>query len=220
VRSFTPEALEAFYRRNYRPEKTTLIVAGDVDAEAVKRDRGPVFRLGARSGRRICQHPANAPRIGWNSRSDDRPRPQRYRAHCGDVVAVGSHANRERFPNELEEQRVDALVTGIWELNKNLYARDLRRCPLSPENVRRLDRDAAQDWLDRLLTKAPAQVVSCYDLRTAGSWLRLLPKSCGQSQLTEGPSSFGPRSIPLRTRQSSPSVIGGFPLAKTRTPSQ
>jgi zinc protease len=37
VRSFTPEALAAFYRGNYRPEKTTLIIVGDMDVETVKR---------------------------------------------------------------------------------------------------------------------------------------------------------------------------------------
>ena len=98
---------------------------------------------------------------------------------------------RESTLSELEEQRLDALVTGIWELDKNLYARDLRHCPLSPENVLRLDKDAAQHWLDRLLTKAPAEVAVVGDLdgnRTRELVSRYLATTCERPVLGSSPS--------------------------------
>ena len=98
---------------------------------------------------------------------------------------------RESTLSKLEEQRLDAHVTGIWELNKNLYARDLRRCPLAPENVRRLDKDVAQHWLDRLLTNAPAEVAIVGDLdgsRTRELVSRYLATTSKRAVLGSSPS--------------------------------
>jgi ABC-type iron transport system FetAB ATPase subunit len=60
-----------------------------------------------------------------------------------------------------------------------------------PTAVRRLDRDAAQDWLDRLLTKAPAQVAVVGDLdgnRASELVARYLATTCERPVLGSSPS--------------------------------
>ncbi len=90
VRSATPAALQAFYRRWYRPERMVLAVAGDVDAAAVVAALRPVFgSLAAAAGPASPDPPHERPLPNHVHVEELAGEPQVRLAACGAVDFAG-----------------------------------------------------------------------------------------------------------------------------------